>query len=76
MKERTSGTVYTYGTTMALPTGLPIVAGYRECVGTEHNIFDCPVGGSPADPTGVNGVDPSCTHSIDQASTHAIRRSL
>ena len=29
-----SGTIYTYGSTMALPAGLPIVAGYRECVGT------------------------------------------
>ena len=60
-----SGSIYTYGSSQSLPQ-VPIVAGFRDCAGSEASIFDCPVGGSPLDAAGTNGVDPTCTHSIDQ----------
>ena len=61
----TSGKAYTYGKNSALAE-LPIVAGYRECSGGEHSLFDCPYAGNPSDAKGVKGVDASCSHSIDQ----------
>ena len=34
------GTIYTYGTSAALPN-LPVVAGYKICMGLEQTLFDC-----------------------------------
>ena len=72
------GSVFTFGVSASLPE-LPIVAGFRLCVGDESDLWDCPLcgeqgtdangqcngwAGHPADPTGVNGVDPDCNHAI------------
>ena len=77
-----SGQGYTFGATNLLPS-LPIVAGYRNCAGTEADIFSCPLPanlarGEPADPycalgcLGPDNIYGTIDDTINPTCTHAI----
>ncbi len=77
-----SGEGYTFGATNLLPT-LPVVAGFRQCQGTESDLFMCSAPqalsrGTPADPycaygcVGADQMYGTLDDTIDPTCTHAI----